>query len=455
MHLRPCMKTSPFLLVCLEALLLQVLGKPCPKGSHFVFSHAHNSSICICDPNARCAGKECITGSNNNLPSFRAHHKGFLPTCKTCSCYFVENASNSVINGKGKPVVDLTSNSRIRFFDHTDSIFNEKCASSLTSLIYNYACRDFSSGSLYKAEEDGPLLSNQSFRAYMKGTCDACYKVCKVRPCSLFTQWAPHSGLIRGMSQNYLQTQEGIVREKLCATNIIGPIPGHAPLDKDVKFHGTYVATFRDPRKRLLSAFNYHRHAYGMPKKDQAKLVHVRTLEEFAETDGIPHCQVKHLLGIKCAQQGKRITQGHALRAIRRYLEWFAFGGITDHYALSVCLFHRMYGGEMHPDEFKNLRPGQEFFEQYEAEGYNILPRDAWRNLLVRYEPYDWLLYVVVFDDFYKKVHSYGLRGPKELTDEYLQIQRFCAVWIEGVTHESDASLEAAASSCLMYQEAE
>lgn len=93
--------------------------------------------------------------------------------------------------------------------------------------------------------------------------------------------------------------------------------------------------------------------------------------------------------------------------------------------------------------------------EQYEAEGYNILPRDAWRNLLVRYEPYDWLLYVVVFDDFYKKVHSYGLRGPKELTDEYLQIQRFCAVWIEGVTHESDASLEAAASSCLMYQEAE
>lgn len=37
---------------------------------------------------------------------------------------------------------------------------------------------------LERAEEDGPLLSNQSFRAYMKGTCDACYKVTKLEHAS-------------------------------------------------------------------------------------------------------------------------------------------------------------------------------------------------------------------------------------------------------------------------------
>merc|ERR1719326_2717976 len=134
------------------------------------------------------------------------------------------------------------------------------------------------------------------------------------------------------------------------------------PLNFAPRMQHTYVATFRDPRKRLLSAFNYHRHAYGMDKKVQKTLKHVRTLEDFAAFDGIAHCQVKHLNGLPCAEQGHRIGFEHALTAVERYLQTFAYGGLTDYYNLSVCLFHRMFGGKAHPDEFTNMRPGADFF---------------------------------------------------------------------------------------------
>ena len=52
----------------------------------------------------------------------------------------------------------------------------------------------------------------------------------------------------------------------------------------------------------------------------------------------------------------------HALTAVERYLQTFAYGGLTDYYNLSVCLFHRMFGGKAHPDEFTNMRPGADFF---------------------------------------------------------------------------------------------
>ena len=36
----------------------------------------------------------------------------------------------------------------------------------------------------------------------------------------------------------------------------------------------------------------------------------------------------------------------------------FAFVGLTEEWDLSVCLFHRMFGGECHVREFLDVRPG-------------------------------------------------------------------------------------------------
>ena len=49
------------------------------------------------------------------------------------------------------------------------------------------------------------------------------------------------------------------VSQKVSAAIITDVIPGHQPLDP--KSAGFYVGLFRDPRIRILSAFNYHRHA--------------------------------------------------------------------------------------------------------------------------------------------------------------------------------------------------
>merc|ERR1719272_267853 len=52
------------------------------------------------------------------------------------------------------------------------------------------------------------------------------------------------------------------------------------------------------------------------------------------------------------------ITGDMVTRAIQRLEDGFSFVGLTDRWALSVCLFHAMFGGECHEREFENVRPG-------------------------------------------------------------------------------------------------
>jgi hypothetical protein len=42
-----------------------------------------------------------------------------------------------------------------------------------------------------------------------------------------------------------------------------------------------------------------------------------------------------------------------------RRLRLFAFVGISDYWDASVCLFHKMYGGEPHSIELVNVRKGK------------------------------------------------------------------------------------------------
>lgn len=40
-------------------------------------------------------------------------------------------------------------------------------------------------------------------------------------------------------------------------------------------------------------------------------------------------------------------------------------------------------------------RPTDNFQEKYKQQGYTTLPKDAWRNLSVVYDAYDWEVYKV------------------------------------------------------------
>ena len=50
------------------------------------------------------------------------------------------------------------------------------------------------------------------------------------------------------------------MRMKFCRTDIVGRIPGHQPAEVETLKEALYVGLFRDPRRRLISAFNYGRH---------------------------------------------------------------------------------------------------------------------------------------------------------------------------------------------------
>jgi len=68
-------------------------------------------------------------------------------------------------------------------------------------------------------------------------------------------------------------------------------VPGHHPWAEEYG-PGVYAAMFRDPRKRLFSAFNYGRHAMGSPKNSRDRLRLTTTVEAFAAFPGIRDCQV-------------------------------------------------------------------------------------------------------------------------------------------------------------------
>ena len=67
------------------------------------------------------------------------------------------------------------------------------------------------------------------------------------------------------------------------------------------------VALFRDPRRRLVSAWNDQKHSYGLgsyytngrgsDEERAAMLSSAKTIEEFAEWPGIRSCQTKMLVG--------------------------------------------------------------------------------------------------------------------------------------------------------------
>lgn len=131
---------------------------------------------------------------------------------------------------------------------------------------------------------------------------------------------------------------------------------GHLPIELGVgwnnwnKHRGTFVGMFRPPEKRLLSNFLHN-------QQDVPGMQNMSFALYARSTAG---CVVRLLNGEACrreATMGVPISESMVSAAVRR-LHGFAFVGLTDEWELSVCLFHKMFGGNCHAREFRNLRPG-------------------------------------------------------------------------------------------------
>eukprot|EP00055_Hartaetosiga_balthica_P012350 m.59689 g.59689 ORF g.59689 m.59689 type:complete len:205 (-) comp7916_c0_seq2:840-1454(-) len=137
--------------------------------------------------------------------------------------------------------------------------------------------------------------------------------------------------------------KDGAVAMVAAATTNVPVVAHHVLKTKNENNMQSYVVFFRDPRKRALSAFNYHRHAYGFIG-DREVLKAAKTLEDFLSIDGISGCQVKQTTqsaGNACGCF--RILDGvDVLHATLNLFRFIVFPAITDHFNTAVCLFHRM-----------------------------------------------------------------------------------------------------------------
>lgn len=147
------------------------------------------------------------------------------------------------------------------------------------------------------------------------------------------------------------------------------------------------VAMFRDPRRRLWSAFNYFKHTNGMPHDLREKMLNnSNTVKEFAAFPGIAGCQTKMVLGQRCSRNVP-LTAAKLQVAKRRLRERFAFIGLTEEWNDSVCLFHAMFGKTPVSVAFQNVRPSKEVSRDYD-------PDRALRELSPQDDPWDYELWV-------------------------------------------------------------
>jgi hypothetical protein len=137
----------------------------------------------------------------------------------------------------------------------------------------------------------------------------------------------------------------------------------------------------RDPSQRLISAFHHGRHCnldcnpengFGnlscstvrgqkrasdgciQPSMDGQQYP---TEATYAASPQVQGCAAKMLVGRSCNAR-EPVTDQEVVQASRR-LAAFGFVGIVEEWNLSICLFHRLFGGVPNPVEGEAVRVGQ------------------------------------------------------------------------------------------------
>lgn len=153
----------------------------------------------------------------------------------------------------------------------------------------------------------------------------------------------------------------------------------HSSLYDDlyVAHRGHFVALFRQPEQRLLSQwFDQEDNFRAVPfisRCDRNKTPEYEmSMSEFQQTwAGAATAQLSG-----APQNASALTEAHVEKALVRLREGFAFVGLEEEWALSVCLFHMMFGGPCLPLDFENTRPGA---TQHKA--YDLAPLNGWRDV--------------------------------------------------------------------------
>lgn len=227
-----------------------------------------------------------------------------------------------------------------------------------------------------------------------------------------------HVSLTQKMLDQYGDLQaDGKVRSQMNQFTCPGGVAGlyfqrafqHAGLGafpkESIKGHATIM--LRQPEARLLSAFQFNASFLpNYPKqrfhwnislrgpapatfKEYAEAMQGGTVKILTRSDSVPGPD-QASISIPSMEE-----RDEALRMLK---EDFVFVGITEHWDLSVCLFHAMYGGDCGSDEFLHLRANN-----YPSDAPSIADLNGWRDV------YDGALYEEGMKIFNKNLERYNV----------------------------------------------
>jgi len=177
------------------------------------------------------------------------------------------------------------------------------------------------------------------------------------------------------------------------------------------------LTMLRDPRRRLVSAWNNDKHSYGIRQRDTVK--YLQNITAFVAHPAIKGCQTKMMVGRLCAD-GRSVTEGVLAEAKTVLETTVAFVGLTDAFNASVCLFHHMHGGMPQPYMFetvgglrssKFLTSGYKKSKKYKPlpGGGERVPPEAWRTIAPEDDPMDMQLYAFARNLFVQRMKKYGI----------------------------------------------
>lgn len=182
---------------------------------------------------------------------------------------------------------------------------------------------------------------------------------------------------------------------------------------------GKFVGMFRAPQQRTTSSYLWFRSSFPAEVRPDAS-EYARRVQGTAtkmlagQADGMA-CSSAFGSSRRAPRQPDgdacdRSVVPNVSEAVLRLRRGFAFVGLTEHWALSVCLLHAIYGGECLPVEFENARPG------------GTRAADFWsRKLLAETEaavasvgdPYDEAVYAEARRRFWRDVRSHELSAKR------------------------------------------
>lgn len=299
-----------------------------------------------------------------------------------------------------------------------------KCGTSFGAVIYGYLCQ----------QEEAPYVSPATGRN-PGAECTYCGRKGKnsVKP----TIWDPH--LRKLIPFTSTPEKPGL---EYCDWSV--PVP-HFPFTnhfamtwdwKKKNYLDAPIALFRDPRKRVVSAWNNNKHSFGIGtfhnphnKSYARQLINeIQSVDAFSAYPPIQSCQTKMLLGEYC---GEYLNISHDMmdEALRRVMN-MEFVGLTDAFNASVCLWHHQFGGVPQEWMFQSVgkvRSSKFLFEQTEnakakggvhldpdplpGGGNRVLPA-YFDKIPIENESLDWQVYQLASKLFVSRLQKFGLWHP-------------------------------------------